>query len=173
MTRVPFAIGEEFSSKWAFAPFVEQGLLNYARLDVSNVGGLTEAQKGRRLVRGALHRRHAAQPARPGDAPRPRSTSRRRYRTSPSSSISTGWPRPTRPIFSRDVRARRRQLPAANGARPRRRVRPRRRPPTTPTNPGRLPTGIVATVATPTGDENFLKLVVLWLWHLEEENHVR
>ena len=45
MTRVPFAIGEEFSSKWAFAPFVEQGLLNYARIDVSNVGGITEAKK--------------------------------------------------------------------------------------------------------------------------------
>jgi galactonate dehydratase len=45
MTRVPFAIGEEFSSKWAFAPFIEQGLLSYARLDVSNVGGLTEAKK--------------------------------------------------------------------------------------------------------------------------------
>jgi galactonate dehydratase len=45
MTHVPFAIGEEFSSKWAFAPFIEQGLLNYARLDVSNVGGLTEAKK--------------------------------------------------------------------------------------------------------------------------------
>ena len=45
MTRLPFAIGEEFSSKWAFAPFIEQGLLNYARLDVSNVGGLTEAKK--------------------------------------------------------------------------------------------------------------------------------
>ncbi|MCC7023093.1 MAG: mandelate racemase/muconate lactonizing enzyme family protein [Thermomicrobiales bacterium] len=45
MTGVPFAIGEEFSSKWAFAPFIEQGLLNYARLDVSNVGGLTEAKK--------------------------------------------------------------------------------------------------------------------------------
>jgi galactonate dehydratase len=45
MTRVPFAIGEEFSSKWAFAPFVEGGLLEYARIDVSNVGGLTEAKK--------------------------------------------------------------------------------------------------------------------------------
>lgn len=45
MTRVPFAIGEEFSSKWAFVPFVEGGLLNYARIDVSNVGGLTEAKK--------------------------------------------------------------------------------------------------------------------------------
>jgi len=45
MTRLPFAIGDEFSSKWAFAPFIEQGLLNYARLNVSNVGGLTEAEK--------------------------------------------------------------------------------------------------------------------------------
>lgn len=45
MTSVPLAIGEEFSSKWAFAPFIEQGLLNYARIDVSNVGGLTEAKK--------------------------------------------------------------------------------------------------------------------------------
>ena len=42
---MPFAIGEEFSSKWAFAPFVEEGLLNFARVDVSNVGGLTEAKK--------------------------------------------------------------------------------------------------------------------------------
>ncbi|MFN8590715.1 MAG: mandelate racemase/muconate lactonizing enzyme family protein [Thermomicrobiales bacterium] len=45
MTRVPFAIGEEFSSKWVFAPFIEEGLLNYARIDVSNIGGLTEAKK--------------------------------------------------------------------------------------------------------------------------------
>jgi galactonate dehydratase len=45
MTRVPFAIGEEFSSKWAFVPFIEGGLLNYARIDVSNVGGVTEARK--------------------------------------------------------------------------------------------------------------------------------
>lgn len=45
MTGVPFAIGEEFSSKWAFAPYVERGLLNFARIDVCNVGGLTEARK--------------------------------------------------------------------------------------------------------------------------------
>ncbi len=45
MTRIPFAIGEEFSSKWAFAPYVERGLLNFARIDVCNVGGLTEARK--------------------------------------------------------------------------------------------------------------------------------
>lgn len=45
MTNVPFAIGEEFSSKWAFLPFVERGLTNFARIDVCNVGGLTEAMK--------------------------------------------------------------------------------------------------------------------------------
>ncbi len=45
MTSVPFAIGEEFSSKWAFAPYVERGLLNYARLDVCNAGGLSESRK--------------------------------------------------------------------------------------------------------------------------------
>ena len=45
MTPIPFAIGEEFSSKWDFAPFIEEGVLNFARLDVSNVGGLTEAKK--------------------------------------------------------------------------------------------------------------------------------
>jgi galactonate dehydratase len=45
MTSVPFAVGEEFASKWAFAPFVERDLINFARLDLCNVGGLTEAMK--------------------------------------------------------------------------------------------------------------------------------
>ena len=45
MTPVPFAIGEEFSSKWAFLPYIERGLTNFARVDVCNVGGLTEAMK--------------------------------------------------------------------------------------------------------------------------------
>lgn len=45
VTNVPFAIGEEFSSKWAFAPYIERGLTNFVRLDVCNVGGLTEAKK--------------------------------------------------------------------------------------------------------------------------------
>jgi galactonate dehydratase len=45
MTTVPFAIGEEFSSKWAFLPYIERGLTNYVRLDACNVGGLTEAMK--------------------------------------------------------------------------------------------------------------------------------
>lgn len=45
MTPVPFAIGEEFSSKWAFAPYIEQALVNYARVDLAMVGGITEAKK--------------------------------------------------------------------------------------------------------------------------------
>jgi galactonate dehydratase len=45
MTDVPFAIGEEFASKWAFLPYVERGITNFARIDVCNVGGLTEAAK--------------------------------------------------------------------------------------------------------------------------------
>jgi galactonate dehydratase len=45
LTTVPFAIGEEFSSKWQFLPYIERGLTNYARLDVCNVGGFTEAMK--------------------------------------------------------------------------------------------------------------------------------
>lgn len=45
MVSVPFAIGEEFSSKWAFLPYIERGLTNFARVDVCNVGGLTEAMK--------------------------------------------------------------------------------------------------------------------------------
>ena len=45
MTQIPFAIGEEFSSKWAFVPFIERGLTDFARLDVCNVGGFTEAVK--------------------------------------------------------------------------------------------------------------------------------
>ena len=45
MTGVPFAIGEEFSSKWAFLPYVESGLTNYCRIDVCNVGGFTESMK--------------------------------------------------------------------------------------------------------------------------------
>jgi len=45
MTDVPLAIGEEFSSKWQFLPYLERGIPNFARVDVANVGGLTEAMK--------------------------------------------------------------------------------------------------------------------------------
>ncbi|MCC6628746.1 MAG: mandelate racemase/muconate lactonizing enzyme family protein [Chloroflexi bacterium] len=45
MTEIPFAIGEEFASKWQFLPYIERGITQYARVDVCNVGGLTEAMK--------------------------------------------------------------------------------------------------------------------------------
>lgn len=45
MTSIPFALGEEFSSKWAFLPYLEKDILQYARLDICNVGGFTEAMK--------------------------------------------------------------------------------------------------------------------------------
>ncbi|OHB81263.1 MAG: hypothetical protein A2W31_13720 [Planctomycetes bacterium RBG_16_64_10] len=45
MTDVPFAIGEEWPSKWAALPYIERGLTNYARVDVGCIGGLTEAKK--------------------------------------------------------------------------------------------------------------------------------
>ena len=45
MTPIPFAIGEEFASKWQFLPYIERGLTNYARVDICNVGGFTEAMK--------------------------------------------------------------------------------------------------------------------------------
>jgi galactonate dehydratase len=45
MVDVPFAIGEEFASKWQFLPYIERGITDFVRIDVSNVGGLTEAMK--------------------------------------------------------------------------------------------------------------------------------
>ncbi|GAB5379484.1 MAG: galactonate dehydratase [Aliiglaciecola sp.] len=44
-STVPFAVGEEFTSKWDFAPYIEQQLTNFARIDVCNAGGLTESMK--------------------------------------------------------------------------------------------------------------------------------
>jgi galactonate dehydratase len=45
LTPQPLAIGEEFASKWQFLPYIERGITNYARLDICNVGGFTEAMK--------------------------------------------------------------------------------------------------------------------------------
>jgi galactonate dehydratase len=45
LTDVPFAVGEEFSSKWQFLPYLERHLTDFARLDICNVGGFTEAMK--------------------------------------------------------------------------------------------------------------------------------
>jgi galactonate dehydratase len=45
MTNVPFALGEEFASKWQFLPYIERHLTDFARIDICNVGGFTEAMK--------------------------------------------------------------------------------------------------------------------------------
>jgi galactonate dehydratase len=45
LTDVPFAVGEEFSSKWQFMPYIERHLTDFARVDICNVGGFTEAMK--------------------------------------------------------------------------------------------------------------------------------
>ena len=45
LVDVPFAIGEEFSSKWQFLPYIERGLHQFNRIDICNVGGFTEAMK--------------------------------------------------------------------------------------------------------------------------------
>ncbi len=44
-TTVPLAAGEQFSSKWEFRQLVEEDLIDYARIDLCIVGGLTEARK--------------------------------------------------------------------------------------------------------------------------------
>ena len=41
----PLAAGEQFDSKWAFRELIEQELINYARIDLCLVGGITEARK--------------------------------------------------------------------------------------------------------------------------------
>ena len=45
MTDIPFAIGEEFASKWQFAPYLERGITQFARIDICNIGGFTESMK--------------------------------------------------------------------------------------------------------------------------------
>lgn len=45
LTHIPFAIGEEFSSKWQALPYLERGLTQYMRIDICNIGGFTEAMK--------------------------------------------------------------------------------------------------------------------------------
>jgi galactonate dehydratase len=44
-TAVPLAIGEQYASKWDFRQVIEEEWADYARIDVCNVGGLTEAKK--------------------------------------------------------------------------------------------------------------------------------
>lgn len=45
MTSIPFAVGEEFASKWQFLPYIERDIHQFNRVDVCTVGGLTEAMK--------------------------------------------------------------------------------------------------------------------------------
>ena len=44
-TSVPLAVGEQFASKWQFREVLEEDLLDYCRLDLCIVGGLTEGRK--------------------------------------------------------------------------------------------------------------------------------
>ncbi|GMV80803.1 MAG: galactonate dehydratase [Planctomycetota bacterium] len=44
-TSVPIASGEECSSKWEFQNLIEHDAIDYARIDLCNIGGLTEAKK--------------------------------------------------------------------------------------------------------------------------------
>lgn len=45
LTPVPFAVGEEWSSKWQALPYIERHLTDWARVDICNIGGFTEALK--------------------------------------------------------------------------------------------------------------------------------
>ena len=45
MCDIPFAVGEEFTSKWDFAPYTEDQLTNFGRVDICNAGGFTESMK--------------------------------------------------------------------------------------------------------------------------------
>jgi galactonate dehydratase len=42
---VPLAAGEQFASKWEFRELIEADLIDYARVDLCIVGGITEARK--------------------------------------------------------------------------------------------------------------------------------
>jgi galactonate dehydratase len=44
-TRVPIAVGEQFGYKWDVNRLIERGLIDYARVTLPNVGGITEFMK--------------------------------------------------------------------------------------------------------------------------------
>ena len=43
--KVPIAVGEQFGPKWEWNELIEQHLIDYARVTIPNVGGITEFQK--------------------------------------------------------------------------------------------------------------------------------
>jgi len=44
-TSIPIAAGEQWATKWSFRQVIEEELINYARIDLCIVGGITEALK--------------------------------------------------------------------------------------------------------------------------------
>jgi galactonate dehydratase len=42
---VPLAAGEQFCSKWEFRQFIDEDLIDYARIDLCICGGLSESRK--------------------------------------------------------------------------------------------------------------------------------
>jgi galactonate dehydratase len=44
-TAVPLAAGEQYANKWEFRELIEDELVDYARIDLCIVGGITEARK--------------------------------------------------------------------------------------------------------------------------------
>ncbi len=44
-TIVPLAAGEQYGTKWAFRPMIEEELIDYCRLDPCLCGGITESKK--------------------------------------------------------------------------------------------------------------------------------
>jgi len=45
LVKVPIAVGEQFGSKWDVNELIEQQLIDYARVTLPNVGGITEYMK--------------------------------------------------------------------------------------------------------------------------------
>lgn len=43
--NLPLAVGEQWASKWSFREVIEEDLIDYARIDLCIVGGITEALK--------------------------------------------------------------------------------------------------------------------------------
>jgi L-alanine-DL-glutamate epimerase-like enolase superfamily enzyme len=43
--KVPIAVGEQFGAKWEINELIEQHLIDYARVSIPNVGGITEFMK--------------------------------------------------------------------------------------------------------------------------------
>jgi L-alanine-DL-glutamate epimerase-like enolase superfamily enzyme len=43
--KVPIAVGEQFGARWDISPLIEQQLIDYSRVTLPNVGGITEYMK--------------------------------------------------------------------------------------------------------------------------------